>query len=110
MEAEELGFHKSPYGQSLDAGCPSKEAVTLGVMALFNRWQFPKKTKLYEVTIDIPSSQRDECLCHGKRIWAVHPRAPTKLCQAQEGISNAVFGDSLNDVLKRNGTLPVVAE
>ena len=82
----------------------------MGVTALFSRWQVPKKTKLYEVIIDIPSSWRDECLRHRKRIWAVHPRAPTNLCQAQEAISNATFGGGLNDVLKRDETTPVVAE
>lgn len=59
IKAEELGFRNTPNGKSLDAGCPSEGTVTFRVMMIFNRWQFPKKTKLHEVTMIIPRSWRD---------------------------------------------------
>lgn len=36
---EELDFYNSPYDKSLDTGCPSEGAVTLGAVVLFSRLQ-----------------------------------------------------------------------
>ena len=37
------GFLQLPLWQVTNAGCPSEEAVTLGEVVLFSRWQFLKR-------------------------------------------------------------------